>query len=65
MKDIFVTSLIDFENMEIDYNLEFCGMSGRHYGWKWYIDDEAGVNVYFKDNEEIEHNIYDKYLDEY
>lgn len=48
MKEIFVTSLEELESMEYDYNLEDCGMSGKHYGWHWYQDDAYEVAVYFK-----------------
>ena len=66
MKDIFVYNLLDLENLMVDYSLEFCGISGRYYPFQWYVDTEAGVNVYFHDNGEyIQSNIYDKYLNEY
>ena len=51
-EEIFVTTIEDLEEMEIKYNLEDCGMSGRHIGWHWYSDDETEVDVYFKLEEE-------------
>lgn len=46
--ELFVTTLEELEDMEMQYNLEDGGMSGLHIGWHWYYDDEAGVDVYFK-----------------
>lgn len=48
MKELFVTTLEELQDLECEYNLEDCGMSGKHYGWHWYQDDEAEVAVYFK-----------------
>lgn len=53
MKELFVKTLDELEELEIEYNLEDCGMSGQYYNWHWYQDDEAGVAVYFKLNEEV------------
>lgn len=52
MKEIFVTSREELENLECEYNLEDCGMSGKYYGWYWSQDDEAGVAVYCKFEDE-------------
>lgn len=48
MKEIFVTTLEELEEMECEHNLEDCGMSGQYIGHHWYQDDEAEVSVYFK-----------------
>lgn len=48
MEELFVTTLEELEKMQEQYNLEDCGMSGQHYGWHWFQDDEASVSVYFK-----------------
>ena len=48
MKEIFVTNLEEFEELECEYNLEDCGMSGQYYDWHWYQDDDNEVAVYFK-----------------
>lgn len=48
MKELFVKSVEELEELECEYNLEDCGMSGKHYGWHWYQDDEQQVAVYFK-----------------
>lgn len=37
-----------FEELQIKYNLENCGMSGLHYGYQWFRDDDADVDVYVK-----------------
>jgi len=47
-KEIKVTSLEELEELEIKYNLEDCGNSGKYNGWKWLVDDENEVDVYFK-----------------
>ena len=48
MKELFVTTLEELEELECEYNLEDNGMSGKHDGFHWYQDDEAQVAVYFK-----------------
>ena len=48
MKELFVKSVEELEELECEYNLEDCGMSGKHYGFHWYQDDEQQVAVYFK-----------------
>lgn len=48
MKELFVTTLDELQDLELEYNLEDCGMSGKYYGWHWYQDDEQQVAVYFK-----------------
>ena len=48
MKEIFVTTIEEYEELQIEYNLEECGMSGKYYGWNWSQDDNAKVIVYFK-----------------
>ena len=48
MKEIFVTTIEEYEELQIEYNLEECGMSGKYYGWSWSQDDDAKVAVYFK-----------------
>lgn len=48
MKEIFVTTVEEMEELEIEYNLEDCGMSGLHIGWHWMQDDEEEVAVYVK-----------------
>lgn len=47
MKEIFV-NWEELEELEVKYNLEDCGMSGKHPGYHWYQDDEAEVSVYVK-----------------
>ena len=51
MKEIRVTSIEELGEMETEYNLEDCGMSGQYPGWHWYQDDEADVAVYYKEEE--------------
>ena len=48
MKELFVNTLEELEELECEYSLEDNGMSGKHDGFHWYQDDEAGVAVYFK-----------------
>lgn len=48
MKELFITSLEDLEELDIRYYLEDCGMSGKYYGWHWFQDDAADVSVYLK-----------------
>ncbi|MDO4504213.1 MAG: hypothetical protein Q4B84_03640 [Clostridia bacterium] len=48
MEEIFVTNLEEFEQLEIDYNLECCGYSGKYFNWEWFQDDEAELAVYVK-----------------
>lgn len=48
MKEIFAT-WEEFEDLEVKYNLEDCGMSGRYPDHHWYKDDESGIAVYVKD----------------
>lgn len=38
----------EFEDLEAEYNLEDCGMSGTHVGYHWFQDDAAEVAVYVK-----------------
>ena len=45
MKELFV-DWEKFEELEIEYTLEDCGMSGRYPGWHWFQDDEADIAVY-------------------
>ena len=45
-KEIFATTLEELENLQCEYELEFCGTSGLHYGWYWYAGVDA--DVYFK-----------------
>lgn len=45
-KTIMVETVEEFENLEIEYNLEDCGMSGLYYGCHWFCDDAANVDVY-------------------
>jgi len=47
MKEIFAT-WEEFEELEIEYNLEDCGMSGKYPAYHWYQDDAAQVVVYVK-----------------
>ena len=48
MREIFVTTLEELEEMECEYNLEDCGMSGLYPDHHWMQDDEAEVAVYVK-----------------
>jgi len=52
MKEIFATTIDEMEDLEMEYDLEDCGMSGRYPSHHWYQDDEAEVAVYFKLEEE-------------
>lgn len=54
MEEKFVTSLEEFEQLEIDYNLEYCGYSGTYFNWKWFQDDEAELAVYVKISDDSE-----------
>ena len=47
-KEFFVESEEEMENYEVEYNLEDGGMSGLHDGWHWFYDDNAEIDVYFK-----------------
>ena len=47
MKEIFVESAEQLEELEVEYNLEDCGMSGQHPSYHWLQDDEAEVAVYY------------------
>lgn len=47
-QEIFPKTWEEFQQLEIDYNLEDCGMSGLYYGYHWFQDDQAGVAVYVK-----------------
>lgn len=46
-KEIFA-NWEQFDQLEIDYNLEDYGMSGLYYGYHWFQDDQAGIAVYVK-----------------
>lgn len=48
MKELFITSLEELEELQIEYNLEDLGMSGKYDGWHWMQDDESEIAVYFK-----------------
>ena len=48
--EIIVNSLQELEELEIEYNLEDCGMSGCHVGMHWLCDSESDVNVYYSNN---------------
>jgi len=50
MKEIFVETAEEFENLQVEYNLEDLGMSGQHPGFHWLQDDRAEVAVYYKSN---------------
>lgn len=52
MEEIFVTNLEELQDLECEYDLEDCGMSGLYNGWHWLQDDESNVAVYFKIEEE-------------
>ena len=45
-KEIFATTIEELEDLQCEHQLEFCGMSGAHYGWQWYASDN--IDVYFK-----------------
>lgn len=47
MREIFVESAEQLEELETEYNLEDCGMSGRDPSYHWLQDDEAEVAVYY------------------
>ena len=47
MKEIFA-NWEEFEELETEYNLEDCGMSGKYAGYHWFHDDEAQVAIYVK-----------------
>ena len=49
-KEIIATTGEELEALEIEYDLEDCGMSGSHIGMHWLSDDEAEVDVYFSSN---------------
>ena len=53
MEERFVTSLEEFEELQIEYNLEDCGYSGAYYNWYWFQDDEADLAVYVKISEDF------------
>ena len=53
MREIFVKTIEELENLQEEYNLEDCGSSGKHIGYHWYQDDEAGVAVYYKAIKEV------------
>ncbi|MBP3460355.1 MAG: hypothetical protein J6K58_14190 [Lachnospiraceae bacterium] len=48
MKTLFVT-WEEFEELECEYNLEDCGMSGMYVGYHWFQDDDAEIAVYVKE----------------
>lgn len=47
MKEIFA-NWEELEELEVEYNLEDCGMSGKYIGYHWYQDDAAEISVYVK-----------------
>ena len=47
-KEIFATTLEELENLQCTHQLEFCGMSGAHYGWQWFSGVDADLDVYFR-----------------
>lgn len=47
MTNLFV-NFEELENLECEYNLEDCGMSGQFPGYHWFQDDEAEIAVYVK-----------------
>jgi hypothetical protein len=50
MKEVFVESSEQLEELETVYNLEDCGMSGKYPDYHWLQDDENGIAVYYKSN---------------
>lgn len=48
--DILVRTTEELEELEIEYNLTFCGESGKDEfrNCLWFCDDEADVNVYLE-----------------
>ena len=53
IREIFTSSIEELEDLQCTYNLEDCGLSGRYYGYHWYQDDDAGIAVYFRPEEDI------------
>lgn len=47
MKEVFVKSAEELNELEVKYNLEDCGMSGQYPSCHWLQDDEAEVAVYY------------------
>lgn len=47
-KEYFAHSLERLEELQEEFNLEDCGMSGAHVGYHWLCDNENNVDVYFK-----------------
>jgi hypothetical protein len=50
MKEIFVETVEELEEMEQQYNLEDNGMSGKYNGMHWLQDDEEQVAVYYSNS---------------
>lgn len=48
MEKMFCKSELEFLEMERQYNLEDCGMSGLYPDYHWYQDANANVAVYIK-----------------
>lgn len=47
MNEIFVNSIEELEELEVEYNLVDCGMSGQYPGYHWMHDDDSEVSVYY------------------
>lgn len=50
MREIFVETVEELEDLEVEFNLEDCGMSGQYSGYHWLQDDDAEVAVYYNSN---------------
>ena len=50
MKEYFANSIEELEELQVQFNLEDYGMSGKYPDHHWLQDDEAGVAVYYSNN---------------
>lgn len=46
--EIFCNTPDEYNDLCCEYDLEDCGMSGKHIGSSWSHDDKNNVDVYYK-----------------
>lgn len=50
--EIFCDTPDEYWDLSIEFDLEYCGNSGKHDGYSWSHDDKNNVDVYFTYKEE-------------
>ena len=50
MKELFINSIEELEELQCQHDLEYCGMSGLYPTYRWYAGEE--IDIYFTPEEE-------------